>query len=202
MVSARPRHRQQRSERTRLRILEAGLDLFSRRGYEGASMDDIALELEATKGLLYHYFRSKEEILAAILREHPLRVAIESIEAGIEGRDLNTALSLVTSESLRTMRENRAFIRFLMLEAQSSRGQAEVVFREVVDRWTAAYESIIAPHLPSTERPSARLLSRQLVDIILAAFIRNELARHPIDDLEEYLQEAVETVIARIESYD
>ena len=202
MNMARPRHRQQRAERTRLRILEAGLDLFSRRGYEGASMDDIALELEATKGLLYHYFRSKEAILAAILKEHPLRIAIESIEAGIEGQDLNTALSLVTSESLRMMRENRAFIRFLMLEAQSSREQAEVVFREIVDRWTAAYESIIAPQLPPSERAAARSLARQLVDIILAAFIRNELADHPMDDLEEYLQEAVETVITRIEAYD
>ena len=202
MVSGRPRHRQQRSELTRLRILEAGLHLFSRRGYEGASMDDIALELEATKGLLYHYFRSKEEILAAILKEHPLRIAIESIEAGIEGQNLNTALSLVTSESLRMMRENRAFIRFLMLEAQSSREQAEVVFSEVVDRWTAAYESIIAPQLPPSERSAARSLARQLVDIILAAFIRNELARQPRDDLEEYLQEAVETVITRIEAYN
>jgi AcrR family transcriptional regulator len=165
-------------------------------------MDDIALELEATKGLLYHYFRSKEAILAAILKEHPLRIAIESIEAGIEGQDLNTALSLVTSESLRMMRENRAFIRFLMLEAQSSREQAEVVFREIVDRWTAAYESIIGPYLPQGERSSARSLARQLVDIILAAFIRSELSGHPIDDLEEYLQEAVETVITRIEAYN
>lgn len=202
MTIARPRPRQRRAERTRHRILEAGLDLFSRRGYEGASMDDIALELEATKGLLYHYFRSKEAILAAILKEHPLRIAIESIEAGIEGQDMNTALSLVTSESLRMMRENRAFIRFLMLEAQSSREQAEVVFREIVDRWTAAYESIIEPYLPETERSSARSLARQLVDIILAAFIRNELAGQPRDDLEEYLQEAVETVITRIEAYN
>jgi hypothetical protein len=89
-----------------------------------------------------------------------------------------------------------------MLEAQSSREQAEVVFREIVDRWTAAYESIIEPYLPPTERSSARSLARQLVDIILAAFIRNELAGQPRDDLEEYLQEAVETVITRIEAYN
>ncbi len=165
-------------------------------------MDDIALELEATKGLLYHYFPSKQEILAAILQEHPLRAAIDSIEAGVEGRDLDTSLSLVTSESLRTMRENRAFIRFLLLEAQSSREQAEVVFREVVDRWTAAYESVIRPHLAPPDPSSARLLARQLIDIVLSAFIRNELAGHPVDDLEEYLQEAVETVITRIKSKD
>lgn len=200
MVVGRAPLRQRRADRTRRRILDAGLLLFSSRGYEGASMDDIALEVEATKGLLYHYFRSKQEILTAILQEHPLRAAIDSIESGVEGQDLDTSLSLVTSESLRTMRENRAFIRFLMLETQSSREQAEVVFHEVVNRWTAAYESIIRPRLEPADPSLAGLLARQLVDIILAAFIRNELARQPVDDLEEYLQEAVETVITRIRS--
>jgi AcrR family transcriptional regulator len=202
MQTASP-HRLKRADRTRRQILDAGLRLFSRHGYDRASMDDIALELEATKGLLYHYFRSKHEILAAILQEHPLRIAIESIEAAVEGRDLNTALSLVTSESLYIMRENRAFIRFLMLETHSSREQAEVVFRELTDRWTAAYEAVIAAHTPAEERPLARLLARQLVDIILAAFIRSELGGgDQADDLEEYLQEAVETVITRIKARD
>jgi AcrR family transcriptional regulator len=201
MRTASP-HRQRRAERTRRRILDAGLSLFARRGYDGASMEDIALELEATKGLVYHYFQSKGDILRAILQEHPLRIAIESIEEAVEGRDLNTALSLVTSESLHIMRENRAFIRFLMLETHSSRQQADVVFRELTDRWTAAYESVICAHLSPGERPLARLLARQLVDIILAAFIRNELGGHPADDLEEYLQEAVETVFMRIKARD
>ena len=78
-----------------------------------------------------------------------MRIAIESIEAGIEGQDMSTALSLVTSESLRMMRENRAFIRFLMLEAQSSREQAEVVFSEIVDR-----------AVPATDRTLVRALAR------------------------------------------
>jgi AcrR family transcriptional regulator len=42
--------RQRRAHRTRGRILDASLRLFSDRGYDGASMEDIALELEATKG--------------------------------------------------------------------------------------------------------------------------------------------------------
>lgn len=163
-------------------------------------MDDIALALEATKGLLYHYFQSKEAILTAILQEHPLRLAIDSIDTGLDDRDLNTSLSLFTSESLRTMRENRAFVHFLLLESQSSRLHAEVVLREIVDRWVAACESVLAQHLPAGDGALARLVARQLVDLILAAFIRNDLGFHPDEDLEEYLQEAVETVLSRIDS--
>ena len=38
---------------------------FRRRGYHGASVDEIASALEMTKGNLYYYFKNKEEILYA-----------------------------------------------------------------------------------------------------------------------------------------
>jgi AcrR family transcriptional regulator len=38
--------------------------LFNSRGIDGVSLDDIALELDATKGVLYHYFTSKPAFVA------------------------------------------------------------------------------------------------------------------------------------------
>src|SRR2546427_3929336 len=141
--------RRKRAARTRRRILDAGLRVFSKWGYERASMDDIALELEATKGLLYHYFRSKKDILTAILQEHPLRVAIEQFEQSVPATDLREALTIASILSLNMMRENRPFIRFVMLQMQSSREQAEVVLQEIIDRWTAAYEQTIKLYTPA-----------------------------------------------------
>ena len=112
--------RRKRAARTRRRILDAGLQVFSKRGYERASMDDSALELEATKGLLYHYFPSKEELLKAVLKEHPLRLGIETLEKGLPAGDLRGSVSEVALLSLREMTQHRAFIRFLLLQAQSS----------------------------------------------------------------------------------
>src|SRR5688572_21049108 len=134
-VSTRTNFRRRRAARTRRRILDAGLRVFSRSGYDGASMDDIALELEATKGLLYHYFRSKQELLKAILQEHPLRLGIESLEREVPAPDLHQALSDVALLSLREMREHRAFIRFLLLQSHYSSDQADLVRGELLDHW-------------------------------------------------------------------
>jgi len=195
--------RRRRVKRTRRRILGASLRVFSRLGYDGASMDDIALELEATKGLVYHYFRSKQELLKAVLEEHALLADIESLRRGIQAESsLHEALSAVALQSLRTMGKHRAFIRFLLMQAQSSQEQAELVFREVLDRWIAAFQSIIQAHLSETSRPTAQLLARQVVDIILASFIRNELGSQASDDLESYVQDALETIISRAKAED
>lgn len=56
----------QRTEREqRLESLaRIGSMLFNRRGIDGVSLDDVALEMGATKGVLYHYFKSKSEFVA------------------------------------------------------------------------------------------------------------------------------------------
>lgn len=46
-----------------MEILRSAATAFRRRGYHGASVDQIARALHMTKGNLYYYFESKEEIL-------------------------------------------------------------------------------------------------------------------------------------------
>jgi AcrR family transcriptional regulator len=45
-------------------LARAGSHLFNRRGIDGVSLDDVAAELGATKGALYHYFDSKPAFVA------------------------------------------------------------------------------------------------------------------------------------------
>src|SRR5688572_26214412 len=51
---------------TRAHILEAAARLICERGYEGASMADIAAACRLTKAGLYHHFEGKEQLLLAI----------------------------------------------------------------------------------------------------------------------------------------
>jgi AcrR family transcriptional regulator len=52
---------------TRARILDAALDVFSEHGFEGSSLQEIADRLNLTKAALYYYFRSKDELLEALV---------------------------------------------------------------------------------------------------------------------------------------
>ena len=58
---------QARSEVRRERILESALDVFARRGYRDAAMDEIAVESETSKGGLYFHFPNKQTIFVALL---------------------------------------------------------------------------------------------------------------------------------------
>ena len=52
-----------KAERTRERIFAAALSLFSEKGYERATMRDVAKAAGASLGLAYRYFASKEELV-------------------------------------------------------------------------------------------------------------------------------------------
>ncbi len=49
------------------RILSTSLSLFCEKGYYATSIEDIAKQAQISKGLLYHYFKSKAEVLAALV---------------------------------------------------------------------------------------------------------------------------------------
>jgi len=53
----------------RAAILEAAIRVFARTGYHGSRIADIASEAGIAYGLVYHYFKNKEEILSSIFEE-------------------------------------------------------------------------------------------------------------------------------------
>ncbi len=53
----------------RAAILEAAIRVFARNGYHGSRIADIASEAGIAYGLVYHYFKNKEEILSSIFDE-------------------------------------------------------------------------------------------------------------------------------------
>ncbi len=53
----------------RRQILAAALEVFSRQGYAGTTLDDITVAANLSKGAIYWYFDSKAELFATLLGE-------------------------------------------------------------------------------------------------------------------------------------
>ena len=54
--------REEKNALSKQRILDAALREFSAKGYEGASLNTVWAENGISKGIIYHYFKDKEEI--------------------------------------------------------------------------------------------------------------------------------------------
>ena len=80
----------------RERILEAARDLFSERGYQGTTLDQVADRLEVTKPFIYSHFKSKSDILGELTERGilaPLDAMRRAEQAG--GDPKNRVINLV-----------------------------------------------------------------------------------------------------------
>jgi AcrR family transcriptional regulator len=84
---------QTRSLETKARILKAAQDLFSRSGYESASVADICAAAGISKGAFYHHFPSKQAVFMSLLDDW-----LNGIDGGLatlRGDQLDTKLALI-----------------------------------------------------------------------------------------------------------
>src|ERR687889_1471827 len=80
-----PRKRLSAPDR-RAAILDAALEVFSGRGYHGASIDEIAQQAGISKALIYEHFPSKKDLHASLLERHVQEIfeALAQAAAGPE----------------------------------------------------------------------------------------------------------------------
>lgn len=76
-------HTTAKGEKTRAEIVESARQLFYQHGYERTSFADIVQASGLLRGNIYHYFKSKDEILGAVIDQHlkDFRGVLESWEA-------------------------------------------------------------------------------------------------------------------------
>jgi AcrR family transcriptional regulator len=69
-------------EDKRRQLLDAAVRVFARKGFHASRVGDIAEEAGVAHGLLYHYFKSKDQVLEAVFHENwsVLLARIESVE--------------------------------------------------------------------------------------------------------------------------
>ena len=127
-------------------ILDAAVRVFATKGYHTSRVGDIAEEAGIAHGLLYHYFKSKEEVLQTVFRENwsQLLEAFTRIEASDEPP--LDQLGAIAKVLLRSWRDQPDLVRVMVREVARSpqlHGQVDeiravfVVIQRVIERGQA-----------------------------------------------------------------
>jgi AcrR family transcriptional regulator len=81
-----PKLKPEELQSRRLEIIEAARACFLRSGFHQTTTDEICREASITPGGLYHYFTSKDELIAAVI-EHSARAAVDRMRNIVEEAD-------------------------------------------------------------------------------------------------------------------
>src|SRR3989441_1278039 len=135
----------QRSPRTatRERILDAALEVFARKGYHRAIVDDIVRTSGTSKGAVYHHFPNKEAVSLALVDAFAARLACSARAAIAEQRGALAKAECGLTAALATFAANERLARLILLEAVSLGPTYQAKRAEVADRFAALIQGYL-----------------------------------------------------------
>jgi AcrR family transcriptional regulator len=101
---------------TKARILAAAKREFARAGLGGARVDSIAARAKANKRMIYHYFRSKEELFAAVLEQSYLDIRAAERQLALDDMPPQEALDTLVRFTWGYYLDNPEFLTFVNSE--------------------------------------------------------------------------------------
>ncbi|AKG37333.1 TetR/AcrR family transcriptional regulator [Paenibacillus durus] len=105
-----PRKKTMHAEERRNSILQAGLHIFTQKGYHGTSVREIAKEVGMNEALLYYYFPSKIDLVKAIVDMLTFE-NIKFIQLAKAQEDPVETLNVIGRQLIRYINEDDSFLR-------------------------------------------------------------------------------------------
>ena len=87
-------------------ILTAGLYLFATKGYEQTSADSIRAIVNCSHGLLYHYFKSKDDLYKAVIEKKVRPIVSAVIQTVDRNRKAKYVLADIFNNSLEKLKSS------------------------------------------------------------------------------------------------
>lgn len=158
------------TEQTPVQILEAATRVFGRHGYAAVSVDELTDEIGLTKGSVYHYFRSKADVLLSAtvatlesFRDEIAQRADELTGVTPEAR----LLELLEKHNELTAKRHEAFI-FLVRTRRAVEEAASAPQRRELRALHAAYE---APFVEAIRHGIGAGVFRAVDPVVTARFV-------------------------------
>ena len=150
-------------------ITRAAVDLFSTQGYANTSVQQIVEAAGVTKGAMYHYFESKDDLLFSVY-ERMLSLQTEHLEE-IIGRGTPTAQTLhdvcvdVVETSIDFLPEGTVFFRSVHMLSEPRQKEVTRRRRQYHDLFAGLIERGQDEGLYRTDIPTAVLVAHFFADI-------------------------------------
>lgn len=168
-------------------VLDAAIDVFGRKGFAGSKVEEIARAARMTKGTVYLYFASKEEILASILAERSELPHLREITLDPNGPIRDTLVQFAR-RFLELEMEHLAVLRLSLTEAYRVPSYGEQLLTGNLSGWHRLLAGYLETQVAagrigalSDATLTARTFTAMLIGYILAQHILGGEKINPID---------------------
>lgn len=199
-----PVRNRRRKEDRPSEITAAAMDEFAQNGYDATRVEAVAARAGVSKGLLYLYFKTKEELFKAVVRSfvtpklQALQKAVDQNEHGVEAFLRGPFLKLV-----RELPRSRArhLVRLMIAEGPKHPDLTRWYWENVVSKGIAALRSLVASGVRSGElKPSSLETFPQLLmaPVMFSMIWTLIMQRHSELDTDAFIEANIDLLLTAV----
>lgn len=197
-----PRYRRRKEDRPQ-EITAAAFDAFAENGFAATRVDDVAKRVGVSKGLLYLYFKTKEELFKAVVKSVVVR-RVDSLIENVETTELSSE-DFIRGPLLSFLKQVPGspvaiVIRLLVSEGPRHPDLVSYYYDNVVAKGLAAISGFIERGVENGEfRESAisKLPHAVLAPVMLAVIWRIIFSDKPLDS-DKLIETQIDMILAHI----
>jgi AcrR family transcriptional regulator len=167
-------------------ILEAALNVFSKKGFDGARTKEIASEAGISEALVFKHFKSKESILDAlsglVIRKIVAPMVLDSVRQVIKSKreaPMEELFGAVLADRLELVRRNQKLMKTFLLEAVRRPSMLKTIKKELLPEIIEVFELAIRPLIDRGDLPSGldvSMAARTAIGLVAGYVIGSEVA--------------------------
>ncbi|MFQ6613331.1 MAG: TetR/AcrR family transcriptional regulator [Fidelibacterota bacterium] len=172
-------------EQRRMSILMAAEKLFARDGYTATSLDQVAQEVEISKGTIYLYFKNKEDLFFTLIRERFETLIQKVTEKIAETQTLEELVTVGIRVMLDETRKQHYLFRLTSAEQTKIKSISHRELRSQImsirDTYIRALEMAIDNFIPKGLNVSSRSIALVMTGAINAVMVEWMISNQTID---------------------
>jgi AcrR family transcriptional regulator len=202
---AEPRFQRRKEDRP-AEITQAALSAFAEKGYAATRVDEVAKRAGVSKGLLYLYFKTKEDLFKAVIRSF-LSPRIDALIENIEQSQLSAEQFLrgpfLTFATSMPKSPAKILVRLMIAEGPKHPDLIAWYWDNVVSRALAALRTLIQRGVDNGEFRESALseFPQLLVTPVFFSIIFTNIFQHHIElDTDRFIAAHLEMVLDSIKA--
>lgn len=178
-------------------IIDAAVKIFSEKGFEGSRTSDIAKEAEVAEGTIFRYYKTKKDLLIALLLPmitkffRPLiLLSVEKIMDNKEDKSIEEILSTILLDRLQLAKKNSPLVKTILIESTYHPELLEPIRKEIAPRIIPIIDRYVEDNIKSGKlkdldpRVITRTMMSSLIGYIILTSYLPELFPSEGDDIE------------------
>lgn len=160
--------RDEKAEERRTQLIDTALEVFANKGFDKTSVRELAAAAGVAQGLMYHYFKSKDQLLEAVVERHSFLPQLKTMLTTMHNEPAAKVLKITGNQFFELLGQKESLMNIFFHETQSH-PIVPRIWRRIMNQGIGLFQSYLDERVtvgelkPHTTDVTARTLAYTIV---------------------------------------